>query len=319
MTTLPVLSPATLDVFLAADAATLQTMCADPVCRLRVDPSTRTLSLWTPDDGTFPDLSRFAQVTVEQVDQDGDTWSVLSVPAREQRYEAYGLLTAVAEAMRGGASFAAATNAALTNLRSLLTKRSRLSEEQQVGLVGELLAVRALLSAHGPADVLHWWLGPLAEQHDLALPAYDVEIKTTLSERRRHVISGVGQLAPTPGRPLWLVSVQLTRGASGVTLSGLVHEVRTIVHHDHRLEQYLDRAGWSNDDADLYDMAYLLRTSPAAYLVDDRFPAVTADRLHAVVPRDDLVDLVTYRVDVTHLDVGRPTGPVTTFIDEGNA
>ncbi len=319
MTALPQLAPATLDVYLAADTATFQTMCADPVCRLRVDPSTRTLSLWTPDDGTLPDLNRFAQVTVEQVDRDGDTWSVLSVPAREQRYEAYGFLTAVAEAMRSGASFAAAANAALTNLRSLLTTRSRLTEEQQVGLVGELLAVRALLSAHSPSDVLHWWLGPLAEQHDLALPAYDVEIKTTLSERRRHIISGVGQLAPTPGRPLWLVSVQLTRGVSGVTLPGLVHEVRTLAHHDHRLETYLDRAGWSNDDADLYDTAYLLRTAPAAYLVDDRFPAVTADRLHAVVPRDDLVDLVTYRVDVTDLDVGHLTGPATAFINEGKA
>lgn len=319
MTVLPQLAPATLDAYLEAEVATFQTMCAEPVCRLRVDPSTRTLSLWTPDDGTFPDLGRFAQVTVEQVDQDGDTWSVLSVPAREQRYEAYGFLAAVAEAMRGGASFAATANAALTNLRSLLATRSRLSEEQQVGLVGELLAVRALLATHGSSDVLHWWLGPLAEQHDLALPAYDVEIKTTLSERRRHIISGVGQLAPTPGRSLWLVSVQLTRGASGDALPGLVHEVRTLAHHDHRLEKYLDRLGWHNEDADLYDTAYLLRTSPAMYLVDDRFPAVTSDRLHAVVPRDDLVDLVTYRIDVTDLDVGQPTGPMTAFIDEGKA
>ncbi|GAA4703384.1 putative PD-(D/E)XK family member, (DUF4420) [Promicromonospora umidemergens] len=317
MTALPQLSPATLDAYLSASATTLQTVCSSPECLLAVDPSRQNLELWTPDDGTFPDLGRFARVGVTQTERDGGTWNVLTVPAKDLRYEAYGLLVAIIEAMRGGASFAAGTNAALTNLRALLMSRPRLSEAQQVGLVGELLAVRSLLGSSGPHDVLHWWLGPLAEQHDLALPGYDAEVKTTLSERRRHTISGTGQLTPTPGRPLWLVSVQLTRGMDGASLPGLVHDVRRLVHRDHRFEDHLERLGWHDEDADLYETAYVQRTAPTAYLVDTRFPAVTADRLHAVVPRDDLVDLLTYRVDVTDLDADEPGGPLTSFFFEG--
>lgn len=307
------LSAATLNALFDQGAATLQTVSADPECLLRVDPSALELSLLVRDDGTTPDLERYARVTVDRQDRDGEVWSVFTVPASEERYEAYGLLNSVVEAMRGGAAFAAAVNTALAHTRALLAARTLLTQEQQVGLVGELLAVRAMLGTAPAAEVLRWWIGPDGEQHDLALPGLDAEIKTTLADRRRHVISGAGQLTPNPGRPLWLVSIQITRADGGFSLPGLVHEVRELTHRDHRLDAHLEGLGWQDDDAELYDAGYALRTVPAAYLVDERFPAVTADRLRRVVPRDDLVDLVTYRVDVTDLDTGRPGGPLAEF------
>src|SRR5699024_6834115 len=136
-------------------------------------------------------------------------------------FEAYSLLLGVTEALYCGAKFAAAARWAVANLKLLLTSRRKLNEHQQVGLIGELLVLCSLLGVAYEATVLDWWLGPSVEQHDYPFATFDAEIKTTTSERRRHMIAGAGQLQPNPGRPLWLVSIQLTRsgGNGGFSLA----------------------------------------------------------------------------------------------------
>ena len=57
------------------------------------------------------------------------------------------------------------------------------------------------------------WRGPIGEEHDFGMSAPDVEVKTTLGERREHWISTATQLVPTGDRPLYLLSIQLTSAA----------------------------------------------------------------------------------------------------------
>src|SRR5690606_10708565 len=224
------LTPESLERYFRAGVPTQHILCEEPDIRLRIEPGGERLVLRTPHDGTSPTVKGLRHVEIDVVDHEDGTWSLVRIHARDMHYEAYGLAVAVAEAMRGGASFAAATNAAMTNLRSLLASRARLSESQQLGLVGELLVLDVLLTDAG-TGALDWWLGHAAEQHDFAFPDFDVEVKTTVSERRRHMISGVDQLRPNPGRPLWLVSIQVTRagGAEGFSLASLVGELRSRV------------------------------------------------------------------------------------------
>jgi len=310
------LTPASLDRYFKAEVPTQHILSESPEIRLRVEPKHERLVLRTPHDGTTPSTRGLRHVTVDSVDYEDGTWSVVSVDARDMHYEAYGLMIAVAEAMRGGASFGAATNAAMTNLRSLLAARARMSESQQLGLVGELLVLHSLVSDSG-TQALDWWLGPTSEQHDYGLPDYDVEVKTTLSERRRHTISGVDQLRPNPGRPLWLLSIQLTRagGAPGFTLASLVSALRHQTGNDGRLIAALTALGWRDIDADLYDAPYVLRTTPQCYAVDEDFPALTSDRLRATVPHPDLVSDIVYRVDVTDRSYAFPGQPINSFLD----
>lgn len=77
---------------------------------------------------------------------------------------------------------------------------------------------------------------------------------------------------------------------------------------------YLVSEGWEDDDAAMYPTAYIYRTTAAAYLVDEDFPAVTRSRLNSVVPHSDLVSAVTYRVDVSSRTPGDPGEPLTGFI-----
>ena len=132
------------------------------------------------------------------------------------------------------------------------------------------------------------------------------------------MIHGAGQLEPSPGRSLWLVSVQITRAGGnpdGVGLPGLIHEIRErLTGTRDRFVSRLSSEGWDDDDAAMYPTAYVLRTTPAAYLVDDDFPAVTRQRLRSVVPHSDLVSDVTYRVNVSGRTAGSPGQPLDTFV-----
>lgn len=313
------LTPDSLDQYFRSGVPTTHVLSDSPRCELGIDPGMDRFELRTPANGPEPDLAGMRRVSVETIDEPEGPWFVLRVDARDIRVEAYGLIVAIVQALRGGAPFATATVASLVHLKAILAARHGLSTEQQVGLLGELLVVRRLLSVRGEEETIDWWLGADAEQHDLAFPTIDVEVKTTTSEKREHVIHGAGQLEPNPGRPLWLLSIQITRagGARGVSLAGLIKEISgALSTRRPRFVEHLTGLGWRDEDADMYRDRYLLRSNPQAYLVDDRFPAITGARLEAVVPSPELVSAVSYRVDVTSRAPSDPGEPLSAFLSD---
>jgi hypothetical protein len=322
--TVTALTPDSLDEYFRAGVTTSHLLARAPRCELLIDPARQTYELLTPAIGVEPDLPGLERVSIETVAMEDGQWFRLLIDARDLRHEAYGLVVAIAQAMRTGVTFAAATLAALSNMRAVLATRHRLSPDQQVGLLGELLVLRSLLRIHSEETVIGWWLGPLAEQHDLACEDYDVEIKTATSERRIHVIHGTGQLQRNPARPLWLLSIRLTRagGGSGVSLAAAVTGIlQQLTNRRDAFRDHLARLGWRDQDADLYRDAYILRDAPLAFPVDDDFPAITEERLARVVPHADLVSGISYRVDLTGRTPGDPGQPIayvlatTEFLD----
>ena len=114
-----------------------------------------------------------------------------------------------------------------------------------------------------------------------------IEVKTTSSERRCHVIHGLDQLVPLRGVPLSLLSIQLTRTSreGGRTLPQVVAHVRKLAGgHQVALNAMLVSFGWDDDDADLYPTFWALRSEPRAYHVKGDFPAMTPDLVGPVVP-----------------------------------
>lgn len=312
------LNPDTLEKYFGSGTVTTHHVNDSPEVIITIDGPGQRISVLTPRNGMVLDTATLRRVTTGVDVRNGEEWARLTLDARGMYAEAYGLVISVVQAMRGGATFAAASSAAMTNMKALLAAKPRISEEKQIGLFGELLLYRTLLDAFDEYTVVDWWLGPLAEERDYAFPAFDAEVKTTLSESRTHVIHGAGQLEPSPGRMLWLVSVQITRGGGdpkGVGLPGLITEIRDrLTATRNRFISHLTSEGWDDDDAAMYPTKYVLRTTPAAYLVDDDFPAVTRERLRATVPHSDLVSDVTYRVDVSGRTAGSPGEPLDTFV-----
>lgn len=312
------LTPETLEKYFSSGTITTHRVNDSPEVAITIDGPGQKISVLTPRNGMVLDTAALQRVTTGVDVRQGVEWVRLTLDARSMYAEAYGLVISVVQAMRGGATFAAASSAAMTNMKALLAAKPQISEEKQIGLLGELLLFRALLDIIDEFTVLDWWLGPLAEQHDYAFPAFDAEVKTTLRESRTHMIHGVGQLEPSPGRSLWLVSVQVSRAGGnpdGIGLPGLIHEIRArLTATRERFIANLTSQGWDDDDAAIYPTTYVLRSMPAAYLVDEDFPAVTPERLRSMVPHSELVSDVTYRVDVSGRAPGSPGEPLAKFV-----
>lgn len=314
------LTPETLAEYFRAGTTTMQPLSATPPSKLRIDPTAEKLELFVPARGAEPDVTAMSRMNLDVVDLDGNDWFQLQVDAQGMHHEAYSVLASIVDDMTNGYSFVAATANALDAYRDLLNKRAGLTPERQQGLIGELMVLRYLRDRLGGPTALETWLGPAAEQHDFAFGEFDAEVKTTTSEQRNHRIGSENQLEPSVDRPLWLVSIQLTRAGaagSGGSLASLVGELRsTFGLGNDRFLDGLRAIGWRDADHDLYQARYVLRTTPAAYRIDQHFPAVTRARLDAVVPKPELVSDVSYRVDLTTLGPEHPPAPLTGFVEE---
>jgi hypothetical protein len=309
----------TLETYFAAGSVVPVHVASSPPCTLRIVPPDERLELWTRVDGPEPDVTALSRVSVSTEELDDGPWFVLAVDARGAHFEAYSLLAAIIDDLSAGKPFHLATSRSLETYRDLLSGRGRLSEERTVGLIGELLVLEHLLDAAGETAATAAWLGPDAEEHDFVLSELDAEVKTTLTERRSHIIGTETQLQPSPARPLWLLSIQLTRGgdaADGFRLPDLVSRVRDRLSTTaEAFTAHLRSVGWRDRDAELYTERYMLRSRPAAYPVDDAFPAVTRHRIEQIVPRPEFVGPVSYRVDVTALKRETPPGALEDFVE----
>ncbi|MCG2620858.1 PD-(D/E)XK motif protein [Arthrobacter sp. I2-34] len=299
----------TLNHFLSLPTPTLHVVGDSPHCELLIDPPAHQMSLLMPDDRSRPTATPLRHIDVTLEESSKPTRLIITAASNVAPGATYGLLHTVAVGLQNGLNVADALEHAVKAFKELIQSHTKLSVDQQVGLVGELLVLDRLVSTIGPDDAVAAWLGPLTEQHDFALGDIDVEVKTTTSEKRKHVISGIGQLAPNPGRELWLVSLQLTRagGAPGWTLPETVERVMRSVHeHAQAVNQKLEGLGWYRGDSDLYPDRWMWRSDPKAYVVDEKFPALTTARLSAAVPRLELISDLHYRIDVSGLIPGTP-------------
>lgn len=124
------------------------------------------------------------------------------------------------ELLRQGVSTSLANSFAATEpLIEMMLRRLGLSEDELLGLLGELRFLEVLLASatdmRERAIALDSWRGHERNVSDFCRGNYSVEVKTTASERSRHHINNVAQIDPRPLDPnlgseqLFLVSIGL--------------------------------------------------------------------------------------------------------------
>ena len=302
-------TPETLAAYMASSVPSEQRIGDTPPCVLGIDPVRRELTLRTPATGSDVDVSPYRIIHADLFEELGEetVWFRLTIDARGIEYEAYSLLWSVADQLQRGEEMERALRVALESYHDLLARAPRLSEDQEIGLFGELVALDRLIDGVGETKALAAWLGPRAEEHDFVLGEADVEVKTTRSERRIHVIHGLGQLTPTPGRLLHLMSVQVTgagAAGNGETLPELIERIRRRLRSGRTdFDDRLTDCGWEDAQSDrLYTTRLLVRSEPRFYTVDEDFPAITSAGLSRIVTRPELVRSIDYRIDVTDLE-----------------
>ncbi len=317
------MSPSTVDLYWQAGVEVTVPIPGTPECRVVFDPSHGHVSLLTPLIGKEPDVTRLRNLSFSTT-HDGDMeWGELRIEADGSHQAAFAMATTVADRLQlENESLALAVPHAVDIYQNLLRNRGGLNDEQQRGLVGELLVLEHLVQTYGAEHTVEAWHGPLAEEHDFFFASQHFEVKTTSGERRRHAIGSTAQLTQLGGTDLWLVSVQITAGVGGAgrSLPRLVADVRAAVGDERPLlDDRLGSMGWSDVDSDLYPARWQLRTSPRSYLVDDAFPRLTESLLSPVIPKWNLVEDVSYRIDVTDLPCPISPAALAGFVETAGA
>lgn len=293
--------------FLDRGQHVVRPVAGTPSARLDIDPARETLSLDIEWDGRpLASIDAYEHIATRTVGRSGVEWASITVTGSHLFVEAYPLLRTVADEVQlCGRSFNQAVAHGLGHYQELLSVSGYLSADKEIGLLGELLVFEAVAKKHGGATALDAWRGgDQKEEHDFGLPGHDIEVKTTASENRTHRISSLQQLAETERRPLWLTSVQLTRGgASGTSLPQLVERLITLIGPDDedRFSERLHGAGFRADQPSHTYRRWTTRSATKIIRVSDQFPRLTREILNAAdVPRS--VITASYEIDVAYLD-----------------
>ena len=155
-----------------------------------------------------------------------------------------------------------------------------LTPAAEVGLVGELCFLQQIIAAGVASTVaLDGWRGPLNGLHDFVLGAGAVEVKaSTVSGAFPATVASLDQLDDSLVRPLFLVGIRLSLGASGRTLPETITDIDTSLSDDPvsraRFTDLVLQAGFLDGLRDRYVRRFsTVRTM--LFPVADAFPRLT--------------------------------------------
>ena len=175
-----------------------------------------------------------------------------------------------------------------------------LGPEAEVGLVGELLALSAIIDAGLPAAVAcEAWLGPMDGLRDFEIGTGGIEVKSALGAVGFPAkIGSLEQLDDTTRQPLFLAGVRLRQVADGASLPEHVETLRDIVRGDAEAERLFSErlvaAGYFDAHADKYSRRFAASGMRLLEVVEG-FPRLTPGRVPSGVSR------ASYEIDLDNV------------------
>ena len=163
-------------------------------------------------------------------------------------------------------------------------KSTLLTEEEQKGLIGELLFISESIENEVPKDtIIENWYGPDYYNKDFIINNIGFEIKTTTQDRPTLKISSEQQLDKQDLDMLYLIQYNLEESRSnGFTLPEIINKVRIEIAVNYILKSKFDekliQIGYNEDDSDKYDTKYKL-IEKYIYDVNKDFPKITKSTL----------------------------------------
>ncbi|RVD46258.1 PD-(D/E)XK motif protein [Mesorhizobium sp. M4B.F.Ca.ET.169.01.1.1] len=215
----------------------------------------------------------------------------------------------------------AALEVSLAHWRALLQTSALLSDEKQLGLVGELWLLGRLLRSFGTAG-LDSWLGPNNQSHDFRIGDIEFEVKATSGTRRVHIINGLQQLAPTAGARLYLLSLRFVdAGAGGETLGEMVQRIAAAMAPGDlpNFEDKLVAVGFRAADAVHYSRRRRIADRARLIPIEDGVPRLTAEALSELPARFAPAGIsdITYRIDIEGLGLEEGTTEFAAVVPSG--
>ncbi len=154
----------------------------------------------------------------------------------------------------------------------------RLSDDEEVGLIGELTVFQYLLRAGIFAQtVADSWKGPANGLRDFVVDAMDIEVKATTSTNGFPArISSLEQLDDVSGRTVCLTALRFSVQDGGQTLPEVIDSVRNRIGDNGRVsfERNLLLAGYEDAHAPEYLRGFIL-VGERNFLISEEFPRLT--------------------------------------------
>jgi hypothetical protein len=281
----------------------------EPRVEIFTDPGGSRIGIRIFSDSPAPDMP-LVEMDSRSPAMDGENVIEISTINSRLYREFYAFACAVADGVQiASLTPARAVESSLAAWTALVERLAILSPERQTGLLGELWTLERLAATKGWGEALRSWKGSDAEEHDFSLADTDVEVKTTVSERRIHMIGSLTQLLPRPGRPLYILSLQFTQSglAPGRTLTQAVAEAYASASAQSPvfasdLDARLQRAGWRQEHGRYYRRRWSPRSAAKLITVDETCPAIVPATLASLGPdRLSRVVQLSYRVDLEGL------------------
>ena len=300
-----------LEEYLETSAPAAIPIEGEPTLYLIIEPFNERIAIRGPwsSAGDMPNLAQYRYFDTQMGTGLKGDWIEFGIAGKEVLYDAYPLLVEIANRIQDSEEdMGPAISHVLLSYRELLSTLGRLSEQQQIGLFGELLIVETLIPLIGKSDTLKAWRGPQCAEHDFGLVDCDLEVKTTTMNERKHRISSLSQLQPIHDRDLWLVTVQLRIGGlEGRTLPLLIQNIdHLLIEQRLKIEfsNKLAQLGWNADCEHLYERRYVERNETVAYKVVSTFPSLTeCSLISSGIGLERLSD-ISYMVNVEGLPGG---------------
>jgi hypothetical protein len=173
----------------------------------------------------------------------------------------------------------------------------KLSPEAEVGLMGELAVLGAIIEAAvPPIAAVESWVGPLDGVQDFQLGTGALEVKATLSATGFPArIGSLEQLDDSTRQPLFLVGARLRQAESGQGLPDIVAAMRRAAKGDAEANRLLGErliaAGYFDAHEDHYVRRFTL-VDTRIVEVKDVFPRLTPGSVPLGVTR------ATYEIDL---------------------
>ena len=162
-------------------------------------------------------------------------------------------------------------------------RAGRLGDEEQKGLVGELVVVeRHLMPVLGALDAVRCWTGPLGTPQDFEISRVHVEAKAQGASAPRVTISSEHQLQSGDDDTLFLHVTEVVTAAEGTagafTLTEMANRLRSVIGEQDMVavdlfEERLGAVGFDWKD-DYSDRPWLV-VGESLYEVREGFPRVT--------------------------------------------
>jgi hypothetical protein len=172
--------------------------------------------------------------------------------------------------------------------RFLRERRSGLTRNETVGLMGELIVVRRLLEEN--TQLLSSWTAPEDGLHDFVLAGHALEIKSTLGPATTLRISNLDQLDASGLRRLDILHVRMVETPEGECLEDMIQEIASHLQDGaarRSLENALLRRGLMPDDTAARSAPRALIRSLVGFAVGAAFPRLVRSSVPPAVTEAD--------------------------------